>query len=438
MLYRFLRSLLSIAIHIYYKEIRIINESVIPKDGPVLLIANHPNTLMDAWMLGFVSKRRVYFMAKATFFNNPIKKRILSMIGLIPVNRASDSATKGVSNKDSFEACFQLLEKGQTLVIFPEGSSYLERKLRELKTGAARIALGAEARNKGHLNLTIVPVGINYIGANNFRGSVMVQVGQPIRINQLNINNFEENPKQEVTRLTDTFRTSLLQVLLTLDNIIVEELETEITRLLYSRYAEQNNIGSRLEFSKLIQRKLELIAVTTPWKMELIRDLSQQFNEVLRFYSISPEFLDRPFRPFLFIRQTIQSTIFILLTIPLFLIGFIHHIIPYQLIGWLVGKITKDIEYHAPLAVLLGIIIYPLNYFGWWILITMHLPYSLTKLTAYFILLPFSGMFAHFFVRYVSHMRSKGQFLRFALRSRSIHHQLKRQRIRLKELIFND
>jgi 1-acyl-sn-glycerol-3-phosphate acyltransferase len=53
-----------------------------------------------------------------------------------------------VSNQDSFDACYRVLEEGKTLVIFPEGTSFLERHLRELKSGTARIGLEVEKRNQ--------------------------------------------------------------------------------------------------------------------------------------------------------------------------------------------------------------------------------------------------------------------------------------------------
>src|ERR1044071_9843594 len=149
MLYRILKVIVGLGIRIYYREIRVVNQENLDHGGPLILIANHPNTLMDAWIMGFINRRRVHYMAKATFFNSPFKRSILRAIGMIPINRKSDGTTAGVNNRDSFEACYELLERGEILVIFPEGTSYLERRLREIKTGTARIALEVESRNDG-------------------------------------------------------------------------------------------------------------------------------------------------------------------------------------------------------------------------------------------------------------------------------------------------
>ena len=65
-------------------------------------------------------------------------------------------------NEATFGRCYDYLGQGGTIMIFPEGTSVSERRLRPLKTGAARIALGAEARHDFKLGLHMLPVGINY------------------------------------------------------------------------------------------------------------------------------------------------------------------------------------------------------------------------------------------------------------------------------------
>jgi 1-acyl-sn-glycerol-3-phosphate acyltransferase len=182
MLYRILKILVSIGLKSYYKEIKILNKKVLSTKGPLIFISNHPNTLMDAMMIGFITKKPVYFMAKGTLFNSKLKLWLLQNLNMIPINRQGETAVKGVKNQDSFEACYQLLESGKTLVIFPEGTSFLERQLRALKTGTARIALEAENRNNGKLGLKVVPLGLNYHKAEKFRSSVLVNVGEPISI----------------------------------------------------------------------------------------------------------------------------------------------------------------------------------------------------------------------------------------------------------------
>ena len=71
MLYHILRLIVSIGIRLFYRQIRVKNREHLDEKGPRIIIANHPNTIMDAWILGYICNQRVYYMAKGTFFTSP-------------------------------------------------------------------------------------------------------------------------------------------------------------------------------------------------------------------------------------------------------------------------------------------------------------------------------------------------------------------------------
>ncbi|HLP53636.1 MAG TPA: lysophospholipid acyltransferase family protein [Fluviicola sp.] len=439
MLYRFLKLIVGLSIRIYYREIRVINQELLDQEGPVIIIANHPNTLMDAWILGYINRRRVHYMAKATFFSSPFKRKVLGAMGMIPINRKSDGATRGVKNSDSFEACYRLLEDGYVLVVFPEGTSYLERKLREIKTGTARIALEVEARNLGNLGVQVIPVGLNYMSADRFRGRVMVHVGKAISVTPF-LEEYKTRQGVAAKKLTEKFRTELSRVFVTMEDENKEKLVSELTYLFDSRYSkeEERGVQQSIGLLKEIQQRLEELSILAPWKLTEIQQQTTALIESLQFFGIRPDFLDRPYRTTLYLRQTIQSWLFLILTIPVFLVGFIHNALPYYGIGILVPRLTKEVEYHAPLVVLLGMAFYPLTYLGWCFLFDWLFDTSWLVLLLYAGLLPFTGLFAHFFLRYMRHLATKQHFSRFAKRRRAVFQQLKQQREGLNDLIFKD
>jgi 1-acyl-sn-glycerol-3-phosphate acyltransferase len=438
MLYRFIRFVISIGIKIYYKEIRVLNKHLLEKEhGPLILIANHPNTLMDAWMIGYVSSRKVHFMAKATFFNSAFKRKLLGVLGIIPVNRKSDKATAGVNNKDSFEACYRLLEKGGVLVVFPEGTSYLERKLREIKTGTARIALEVERRNQGQLGLKVIPIGLNYISANSYRGSVLIQLGNAIPVSAYYTDSSEKTSSAAM-RLTEQFRVELSQVFVNLADSEVEVLIEKLQALFITKYSTDTSVHGELNFIKDVHTRLEEMALTSAWKLEEINQKTDSIITKLKLLGIKYDFLDRPYRRGLFFRQFVQSWFFVLISTPLFIVGFLHHVIPYALIGWLIPKLTKEPEYHAPLAVLLGLVLYPINYLILFLGVNMFVPLPWWADVFYVISMPVLGTFAHFYLRFMMHLRSKLQFAQFAKTRRVLLQEIKSERTALKNLIFKD
>ena len=276
---------------LYYSEIRVKNPEFLEHNGPMIIIANHPNTLVDAWLIGNICKQPIYFMAKGTFFNNRLKMWFLKSLNLIPINRATESKTKGVSNQATFEECYKLLEQGKTLVIYPEGNSLLERQLRELKTGTARIALESEKRNGGKLNLKVVPMGLIYLQAEKFRSSILVNIGQGKKVTH-HLVEFEENHSSASRKLTNEFRVQLEKVLVTTQSKEQEALIEELVTGIQSRYrGEESGVEQQVELLKKVRDRIELLNLMEPWKVEEIQNLLRNINWRIQKLKIKSDFL---------------------------------------------------------------------------------------------------------------------------------------------------
>jgi glycerol-3-phosphate O-acyltransferase/dihydroxyacetone phosphate acyltransferase len=150
----------------------------VPGTGPVLLVANHPNSLLDPAMVVAVARRPVRFLAKAPLFTDPAVGWLVRASGSIPVHRKMDGAPQAGANDDAFRAVREALEAGFAVGIFPEGTSHSEPSLVPLKTGAARIALGAAPRVGGAF--PIVPVGLWLDEKDVFRSGAVAMTGRPV------------------------------------------------------------------------------------------------------------------------------------------------------------------------------------------------------------------------------------------------------------------
>src|SRR5207237_295198 len=166
-----------IATKIFCRRIEIAGVEWVPQDSPVIFAVNHPNALIDPLFLLCFAPRRVSFLAKEPLFRTPLIGWIVQAFDSIPVYRRQD-AQAGVpvpqGNRETFARARSVLEKGGAIAIFPEGTTHSEPQLRELKTGAARIALGASMR------ILIVPTGLYYTAKQKFRSSALVYFGAPV------------------------------------------------------------------------------------------------------------------------------------------------------------------------------------------------------------------------------------------------------------------
>jgi glycerol-3-phosphate O-acyltransferase/dihydroxyacetone phosphate acyltransferase len=163
---------------LFFRDVEVLGAERIPRGVPLMILANHVNNLIDPMlMMGFVGGRP-RFLAKSTLWSHPIVAPLLILIGAVPVYRRRDGAPVA-RNLETFARCREVLAKGGTIALFPEGGSHNEPAPLPLKTGAARIVLETQARH-GAAGLRVVPVGLVYEDKERFRSRVLVQVGDPI------------------------------------------------------------------------------------------------------------------------------------------------------------------------------------------------------------------------------------------------------------------
>lgn len=438
MLAQFLKFIIRIGIRLYYAEVRVNNKHHLnPENQPLIIIANHPNTLIDAWVIGMLCKQPIYFMAKATFFDSKFKKKLLSALNMIPINRKSEAKTKGVSNQDSLNACYQILGEGKTLVVFPEGTSYKERVLRELKTGTARIALETEKLHEGKLNLQVVAVGINYSQSEKFRSNILIDIDKPQDIKEY-YELYLKDKKEAVVQLTNDFRQRLERVLVTTETKEEEQLIEDVYNILNTKYIPSDDKGVQREVKELkeIKNHLDEKKLLQPWRIEEIRQKVKAIDWKLEKMKIRADFLDRKFRSLLFFRQLLTSLLFVVFALPFAFFGLVHNYGQYVFTDWLVPKISKDIEYYAPLAILIGFVIYPLTYFAFLCLAYYYFDFHWLGLLIYFVSMPLTGIFAYWFFKYLKHISYKWRYMWLMIDQKEIIKEIQAERQALKVLIF--
>ncbi|HCU11330.1 MAG TPA: hypothetical protein DGB72_04295 [Gemmatimonadetes bacterium] len=188
MIYRGLRWVNGIALHWFYRDIRVTGRNRIPVSAPLLIAVNHQNALVDSLIVGWVVPRRIVMTAKATLLSNPLIALVFRVLGVVPLRRVSDEARESNGpqvdrsrNTGAFEEILNLLGKSRAVLIFPEGKSHNEVGLEPLKTGLARLAL--QARDKRSIKgVTILPLGLVFEDKGVPGTIAGVHVGEPIEM----------------------------------------------------------------------------------------------------------------------------------------------------------------------------------------------------------------------------------------------------------------
>lgn len=197
------------AIRSYYHRVDIAGEENLPAEGPLMLVANHYNSLVDPLVIQAVTPRWTTFAAAEFLFRGPIGPA-MKALGMIPIYRASDSPDPK-ANLNSFRRCFEVLEAGGAFAIFPEGVSHDESHVLRVKSGAGRILFGVEEKNNFTLGVTVVPMGLVYEGPSRFGGSVTAVIGEPIDTAPL-IEIAREKPQRALRQFTNQIQEALERV----------------------------------------------------------------------------------------------------------------------------------------------------------------------------------------------------------------------------------
>ena len=150
----------------------------LPHDRPVLIVANHGNGFVDPVVVAGVLGRLPRFLAKAALWKVVVARPFLGLAGVLPVYRTADG-DRASDNTSVFDACHRELAQRATVAIFPEGTTGDRAGLDRVKSGAARIALGALPTAP---DVVIVPIGMAFESRVETRSRAVVMFGEPIEV----------------------------------------------------------------------------------------------------------------------------------------------------------------------------------------------------------------------------------------------------------------
>tara|TARA_Y100000766_G_C18916240_1_gene611707 strand:- start:6585 stop:7931 length:1347 start_codon:yes stop_codon:yes gene_type:complete len=407
MFYKFLEILLKISVRIYFKNKVITGKENIPIGKPVLFVANHPGAFLDPIVIGSYAGRSSYYLARGESFRNSFSAWFFKKIHMIPVYRKEETPELIHKNEAVFGACYEHFENGGSLVIFPEGTSKIEYRLRKVKSGAARIVLGAESKNNFELGIKIIPVGITYSNPMNFRTDVQLNFGDPISVKDYQ-KAYEEDSFSAAKLLTKNIEKSIKEEMLLIENRENDEVFDQIQKLYFEEMINRFKIPSltdseKLELKNGLVKAIEYFKNSAPdFSNKLQQLLKEYFAKMSDIESKYPEFNAR-----LVNGKSLLSTRFIALLIgfPMFLLGTIFNYIPYQSSGFLAEKYSQRDDFTGGLRLVIGAFLFLTTYI-FWLIIFVQFFNILFALTLFF-LIPFSGMFSLGYIRIFSALKSE-------------------------------
>jgi len=166
-------------LYCYYKEVQLHGMEKVPRNKPVMFLANHQNALLDPLVIASFTPFRSFFLTRSDVFTNRLFKQIFGFLRMLPIYRFRDGRDTLGKNEAIFKQCTKLLQKGEAILLFPEANHNIMRRVRPLSKGFTRILFAAFEEDP-EIDIQLVPVGINYEKADAFPDRVAFYFGDPI------------------------------------------------------------------------------------------------------------------------------------------------------------------------------------------------------------------------------------------------------------------
>ncbi|HVO30581.1 MAG TPA: 1-acyl-sn-glycerol-3-phosphate acyltransferase [bacterium] len=351
-----LRALIRFVLGIWFRSVEIVGAQNSPRAGPLLVVANHENGLLDPMLVAGYLPLAPRFLGKSTLWKIPVLWPFLVAARVLPVQRKQDQGEGADMSKNAemFQKVADALNAGAVISLFPEGESHNEPGMLPLKTGAARMCLSGPVETK------FLPVGIAFENKHRFRGRALLVVGEVFDPAPLRTPGAD--PRAVSHAITDAVAAALKKVTINLptweDRKLLER-AVEISR------ADDESLEARVRHLKNFAEAWEALRVSHPEEVARLRAQVARYDRELRLLRMSDEDVRARYRPISVANWTLRFVRLFLLRLPMGVLGAVLHAIPYQIPRAIAKAKAEEADQPASYKLMAGFVIYPV----WWLLL---------------------------------------------------------------------
>lgn len=344
----------------------------VPYQGPVLLLANHPNSILDPGGVCAAAGRPVRFLAKAPFFDKPVVGTLMRAVGSIPVYRRMDDPAQIEKNQEMFRAVRQALSEGSAVGIFPEGMTHNLPAIVPLRTGAARIALGT-AKELGQ-TIPVIPIGLFFHRKQMFRSRALALIGEAVRWEDLRDKG--ELDAEAVRDLTRRIEDAIRAITLNLEQWEDAPALESAAAIYAAEFARKRGPEAHLQRLKDLNAGLQEMRARDPARMEKVFRKILHFRDVLARVGLTPG--DLSLSPDARVAGTWMARRLpaLILGAGLAILGRFIFYLPYRVTGVLATRLPFPKETESTVKVLGGAVVHLVwiillallasLFWGWW------------------------------------------------------------------------
>jgi 1-acyl-sn-glycerol-3-phosphate acyltransferase len=323
----------------YFRRIEVRNPERLPLNGSLLIVANHPAALTDALVLGTQLARRVHFLAMSPLFKPWLRGVLMRAVGALPVYRRQDDPALMQQNELTFESCHQLFDQGGAVLVFPEGQSDSDRRLLQMKTGAARLALAQEQRGRGGEPLTLLPVGLYFEDRTRFQSEVIVSVGEPIPLAPY-VASAASDSRAAVQAITQAIQSAIGSLIQVIPEPEFAHLVSELEHIYMRELQSRGDPRHELELKRRVAACVNHFRRTDPERVVAVGRQLKHYLRTLQALRLQDDAL-RELESRRDWRRTHARRVALAgLGMPLAVAGGAIHWLPFELCAWVAQKLA--------------------------------------------------------------------------------------------------
>jgi len=337
---RILKNIAGLAVRLIYRSVEVRQRDGETTAGPQISVSNHFGGFADALIQAYALDRVPRFIARDVIWRYPVAKQGMKLVRAIPTHKPEDKGPAG--NDQMFGSTYEALGEGDLVMIFPEGITVDDPSIARVKTGAARIALGARA--SGVKGIQIIPSGIHYDDKATLRSKVWVNVGLPLNLDA-NIGSYVEPGAAEDASNRDAVRALTADIESRLRRSAPDYTDWEEERALTNAasIALRSVPNAPIEVDFGDESDLANVLAQRPQQVkDTIIDAVDRYTSDLEAVGLNDQQIattHRKRRSFFW--RIVWNLIVGIVLLPFALLGLAINIVPFALL-WLIGRVKMD------------------------------------------------------------------------------------------------
>ena len=431
--YRFLYSTFQFGLWGFFRRLYLFNAKSIPKDKPVLLACNHPNSFMDGCIFGESQPQGIHFIARGDAMNTPFKKWFFGQAHAIPIFRMQEGVENLHRYKETFQECQEILQKNGKIIIFSEGICVQEKRVRKLKKGTARMYFDVKSNFDFNLGIQVIPVGFNYTFFNKPGAEVMVNVGEPMPVGKYT-SLFEENRAQAINTFTADLQEKIEELVISIDKKEDEELAEHLLTMARSDFHEhplpwKSPRNDRFLLEKNTCDTLNNISENDRDTYQKLSTAVHEYFSQLKNHRLSDQDIAKN-RSYGW-----EKGLLFLIGWPLHILGYLLNILPIWLAKKLTDKVVTNSVFYLSVRIVLTYFLYLIFYIPLWLVVFAQLGgswyFGLTGLA----IMAISGYFSFYYVRLWKDSIFRWRYLNIRRKKPELVASLKKQREKIIQIL---